>query len=778
MLKAMLFWYAAMQLFALIGLPWAFLWLRHLPSRGYALAKALGLLLAGFLLWWGGILHLWGVNMAAVLTSAALLFALGLFLARGEWRAWWRWWDDHRRFVLTTELLFAAAFVLWALVRAAQPQIETAGGEKWMEIAFLNAILRSPAMPPHDPWLAGYAISYYYFGYLLMAMPTLLAGLPSTVAFNLANAGWFALAAIGAFGLLYDLLEGERLLAALWSPFLLLVTGNGEGLLEVLHARGLLPAAFWRWLDIRSLESAPTPPFSWLPQRYFWWWQASRVIHDYDPLGRTQEVIDEFPAFSFILGDMHPHLLALPFVLLVVGAALNLWRKPVYDPAALFHGWQVKTGYLFDALALGALGFLNTWDFPIYWGLLAAVLYLRSQRRWKVARLYTLVLIGGMTVASLLLYAPFWIGLRSQAGGLLPNLFNATRWPQFAVVFWPFLIPVGGLVIAAARRAEMGWRQLPGDLLLLLAAAVIAALLFGGLGGRDLVAGFLRGDFAGWGLTAEDVRSALIERLLRSEVALLLAAALVVLGRTLLTAGRRGETMTFIFLLVLLGTGLTFVPEFLYLRDLFGTRMNTVFKFYFEAWALWSLAAAWWMAQAGHGRRWLWGGACLFVATAFLYTPLAVHERAVEHGTPWVLDGAAWMEESHPADWALITWLDGNVEGRPVIAEATVNGGASYTYGGRISAFTGLPAVVGWVGHEHQWRGTPDEAMARASAMERLYTTTDPVEREIILQRYGVAYVIVGEVERQRYDEALLRIWEDYPCLYRYGEVAIYAVNP
>ncbi len=778
MLKSLLLWYLAMQAFALVGIPWAFLWLRRLPSRGYALAKALGLLMSGFLLWWGGILHLWGVSLAAVLASMALVLGGGLYLVRTERRAWWRWWNEHRRFVLTTELLFAIAFLLWALVRATQPQIETAGGEKWMEIAFLNAILRAPAMPPHDPWLAGYAISYYYLGYLLMAMPTLLSGIPATVAFNLANGGWFALAAVGSFSLLYDLLGGEQLLAALWSPFLLLVTGNGEGYLELLHARGLLPPSFWAWLDIRSLNTPPTPPFSWMPQRYFWWWQASRVIHDYDPLGRTQEVIDEFPAFSFTLGDMHPHLLALPFVLLAIGMVLNLWREPIYDPTVLLKGWRTKVGYLLDAVVLGALGFLNTWDFPIYWGLWAVVLYLRSQRRWKVARLYTAALIAVITVISLLLYAPFWVGLRSQAGGLLPNLFNATRWPQFAIVFWPFLLPLVVLVVEAARRAEVGWRRWVGDLLSMLAVVLVLALILGLTGGREFASAFFHGDFAAWGLGVEEVRLALLGRLLQSGLALLLAGALVVLGRSLLTAGRRGETMTFVLVLVLAGVGLTFVPEFLYLRDLFGTRMNTIFKFYFEAWVLWSLAAAWWLARPER-RGWLWVVSLFFVMTGFLYTPLAVRERAVEHGVPWSLDGAAWMEESHVGDWALITWLNDNVDGRPVLAEATVNGGASYTYGGRISAFTGLPAVVGWVGHEHQWRGSPDEAMARAAAMERLYTTSDPAEREAILRRYGVAYVIIGEVERQQYDAALLEQWErDYPCLYRYGDLAIYGVEP
>ena len=87
--------------------------------------------------------------------------------------------------MVSVEALFLLAFAAWAFVRAANP--EAVGTEKPMELAFINAILRSPAFPPHDPWLSGYAISYYYFGYVLVAMLAKTGGTSGGVAFNLGD---------------------------------------------------------------------------------------------------------------------------------------------------------------------------------------------------------------------------------------------------------------------------------------------------------------------------------------------------------------------------------------------------------------------------------------------------------------------------------------------------------------------------------------------------------------------------------------------------------------
>ncbi|MFO7695563.1 MAG: DUF2298 domain-containing protein, partial [Anaerolineae bacterium] len=506
MLVSILTWYLASQCFAAVGLPIAFAALRRLPSRGYATAKALGLLLTGVVFWWGGTLRLWPNNGSAVLASGGLVLATGLLLMRGHWTDTHAWWQRHRQHVLVVEGLFAASIVGWALVRSTQPQLQTAGGEKWMEIAYLNATLRTPFMPPHDPWLSGFAISYYYLGYLLLALVTRVTQISPTIAFNLGNAGWFGLVAIQAYGIVYDMLPGSpddhparrRVCRALVAPVMLLITGNGVGLLEVMHARGLLPASFWRWLDIGRLSEPPQPPFSWIPQRFFWWWQASRTIRDITPWGDPQEVIDEFPAFSFILGDMHPHLLALPFVLIAVTLALHAYtlaRDPRNNPQQgddhapssgftarqwSVAGWVAhlartispsgiarSCGY---AVVLGALGFLNTWDFPIYWALLVGAWVLgrfahtqgspaMGERFRAFFRILWQTVPGAIAlgVLSVVLYLPFWIALRSQAGGILPNLFNATRIQQFTMMFLPLAIPLSSLVIAAARRRSIRW---------------------------------------------------------------------------------------------------------------------------------------------------------------------------------------------------------------------------------------------------------------------------------------------------------------------------------
>ena len=505
-------WYLAVQAFGLAALPLCLRLFQRLPGRGYGLSKPLGLVLAGWVYW---ILGTFGVVRNS---QGSVLLALGFVLAAGVLATARRVSAQHApgvhsphrmaapwRVVVATEVLFAVAYVAWTLVRSRMPRIEPAGGEKWMEIAFLRAILRSDLFPPHDPWLSGFAISYYYFGYVIIAMLTQLSGVPAAVAFNLGISGLFALTCAASYSLVYMLiaLRGERRGAlrgppatgwALLGPLLLTVMGNLESFLEVLHARGIGWAGFWRWLDVGRLAEPPPAlaQGSWIPSRFFWWWQASRVVHDTAPWGGDWEVIDEFPAFSFILGDMHPHVLALPFVLLAIGMALNIyvrrsegpWRGG--SPYRLFAAWPLS-GWetLVYAVCLGGLGFLNTWDFPVYLALVAAAFGLACWRSGEGERLGQIVgkstrLFVGLLAGGVALYLPFWIGLQTQASGLLPNLFNPTRPVQFFVMFAPLLVICTAFVFGQARRAHAKVRRLAAALLLAIACvAVVVALTVG-----------------------------------------------------------------------------------------------------------------------------------------------------------------------------------------------------------------------------------------------------------------------------------------------------------
>ncbi|HMR64380.1 MAG TPA: DUF2298 domain-containing protein, partial [Anaerolineae bacterium] len=385
-------WWLLLFIIGLVGWPLAFSLLRFLPDRGFAWARPVGLLLTGYLLWLGATFRLLQNSTGGVLA------ALGLVLLGGWW--WHRqqvkagqsepilvWLKREWRYALSVELLFTVAFLGWVFYKAYNPNIETAGGEKWMEIAFINGILRSDYFPPKDPWLSGFGISYYYFGYVMMAAITRLSGIVSTTAFNLYIPALFGMTLVGALGLVANLVtlyqqsrsttpdqpptEQTNRLAylslgiGLLGALLVGLLGNLTGLLEVLHKRGLLAPEFWAWLDLRDLREPPVPSESWIPDRFIWWWRGSRVLTDYNLLGQEQEVIDEFPFFSFLLGDVHPHVLSLPFVLLVTALALNLLisaDRPKIEPpspglagqlkARLQNAWQELT-----AATGGATGF-------------------------------------------------------------------------------------------------------------------------------------------------------------------------------------------------------------------------------------------------------------------------------------------------------------------------------------------------------------------------------------------------------------------------------------
>ncbi|MBN1954154.1 MAG: hypothetical protein JW900_03790 [Anaerolineae bacterium] len=813
-------WYLVLQLFGLAALPLTLRLFRHLPGRGYAFARPLGLLVGGWLFWLLLILG-WLPNSAgAVLAALVLLAVLGAVLwispplraADGESGS--KQFAIPWRHILAVEILLAVAFAAWCGVRAHMPRIETAGGEKWMEIAFLNAILRAPRFPPHDPWLSGFAISYYYFGYLMTAMLAKLSAVPATVGFNLGIASLFALTCSGAYGLVYALLAAKDRHKALWGgllgPLTIALTGNLEGLLEVLHARGLFSAAFWQWLDIRSINGPPPSlaQGSWMPSRFIWWWQASRVLHDYWPWHTAAspaeiEIIDEFPAFSFLLGDMHPHLLSLPFVLLALALALALlkkpeaWRPERWNFSLPLSPWEL----FFYALCLGGLAFLDvSSDLVVYLFVVmgAAFIATRSVQPQLTWRTLVPLLVTALVLAvgGVLLYLPFWLGYQSQVSGLAANLFNGTRLPQFLVMFAPILFPAVVIAVREACQRRVNWFDIAtwalGLLLALLIFLIIAG--FASPQGRQYIDAWRNGEpipgLAHVPNAAEMIVARLRQRLLAPWTPLALAALLATSILSILkpwpTAAQsktRRPEADFVLLLIVTGALLTLTVEFVYVRDNFGTRMNTVFKFYFQAWVLWGIAAAYGLNRMLAIRR-PWavaasGIALLLVIAGLVYPALAIPTRAREYGASPTLDGAAYLYQHHADDMAAIEWLNENVAGIPVILEAPADHGGAYRYEGRVSAFTGLPTVLGWAGHQHQWRGDYAEPARREPHIEAIYASSDIPTTLALLEQYDIRYVYVGPVERARYPISGIENFAAFLTpVYSAGDVVIYQYLP
>ena len=878
---AVLSWWIVIQVLGLAVWPMVTRWLRWLPDRGYMLAKPIGLLFVSYGLW---LLATFGVvqnTTGGIIVVIVVVAALSMWAyARGKQQpprgapreagsTLLETLREHRQLIGAYEVLFAVALIGWVIFRAHNPDISTT--EKPMELAFFNAINRSTTFPPHDPWLSGYAIAYYYFGYVMMSLLHQISGVSIGTAFSLSNAFWFALSAASAFGVAANLIlafaqskhpkrmpseqsgpeqeskdarvitHSERsaaqsksaqvaaIIFGILGAVLLVLMGNFEAPLEVAHANNVGSPEFWRWLDIQDINTPAVqnpPDVPWYSPRSSWWgwgWRASRVIHDYPPdaispplaavkgippaPGSTdQELIDEFPQFSFILGDMHPHVLALPFALLMMGLALNLYRGAARgEIVSLWSGARRAPWWPLYALAVGSLSFLNTWDFPIYAFVLIAALALGNWRagnfKWLDSGVDLIVLgIGGFVP-----FIPFYRGFSSQAAGLAPNLYNGTRFPQFFVMFGPFLI-VGfmfGLVLfieaVKARRVKavpfLGQATLGGVGVLAVLTVAMGVLSFVVMlvseRARSLVEN-VSNSLAARGLSLGDHALA---RLSDPWIPLLLAVALVAIGllwrarrpRALNTEGsivcEGDSSLDFGLLLYAIGLLLTLGTEFAFIIDSFGYRMNTVFKFYYQAWALWSVASAFgaYYLLAGSerikpiGRVIVSAVIVVVLILGLMYPVMALQTGTVGGGETPTLDALAATGQTTPDEYAAVQWFNQFVPDAPVILEAP---GEEYNAStSRISTWTGLPTVVGWAGHEAQWRGSYEIQGPRVDAVKEVYSTSDLARALVLLNQYAVRYVVVGPNELGQYSpQALAKFARALPVAFQQGTVTIYQV--
>lgn len=801
---SVLIWWLLLQVIGVLALPLVLKLCRFLPDRGYGFARQAGLLLSGYLFW---ILVTLGVlqnTTASIVLVLLLMGAASAFLWAREGREMLAALRERKRLIVATEALFFLSFVAFAVFRAYNPEI--AATEKPMEFGFINAILRSRTFPPRDPWLSGYSISYYYFGYVIVAMLTRLSGLASDVTFNLAGITLFALTVNGAFSLVYNLVQAylERrtqlvqatekvvswvsILTGLFGSLLVALMGNLEGVFELVRARGGGSEALWSWLDVKDLHATP-PSTTWYPDDGWWWWRASRVIHDRNAAGQSIEVIDEFPFFSFLLGDNHPHVLALPFVFLALALALNLLLslgKPEQAPSTEPKGngllarmlgaiRAIWAGGPYDlllwALLLGSLGFLNTWDYPIYLGIFVLVYAIRRQSEY--ARLgwgwITDVIQMGivMLALGLLFYLPFYVSFRSQAGGFGSVGAIKTRWHQYLLMLGVSLYLVASLLVALLfryARSSPEERRLPP-----LALAFGAALLLF----------FLLALAKGW-WTAAGISAFLS-----------LAVILLIWGGRLEMQGERPAarlepSSLFALLLAIMGLALTVSVEFVYLKDTFDSRMNTVFKFYYQAWVLTGIAAAYgtfYVTQklkdsGGPARAGLvlWGlVGVILVGTGLSYTVAATISKANGFRGQPTLNGTRYVEQYRKDDYDAIQWLRAHAPDDAVMLEAP---GGSYSEYNWVSAHTGIPTLLGWGGHELQWRGNYDEPGKREPEIEAIYRETDVARVSALLDKYSIDYVYVGRLEQEKYrlNQPMIRKFDRIMTrAYENGSVTIFA---
>lgn len=512
-------WYLTIQLLGLIFLPYTLAMFKRLPDRGYAFGKALSIVIISFIIWIAAYLHILPNSRWAIILIVVLLAAGSLFLF------WRRRQDilgfirDNWKIILATEAIFLIAFISWGVVRAFNPNILYS--EKFGDFGYVNAIMRSEYFHPHDHWLSGFPLKYYYFGHLMMATLTKLTGIVSSVSYNLSLALVFALTCTGAFGIVYNLVKlikgstrtaiGFGMVAAVF----LVVLGNLEGFLEVLYSNSFESEDFWSWVGINELETSgqyqPYDSQHWYPDRGWWWWHAARVIIVKNAAGQYLDyTINEFPFFSFTLADLHGHLMTLPFALLNLALCLEFLISPIkLGIAWLMRNWLK---IIVCAICLGALMFINSWDFFTYALLFAVAMIVGEYMRRKGFSFSTLFNAGitwlALAIVTIIIYLPaFQImfstsgHLAETAGGgfiLQPYGGMDTRYFHFFLFWGPFLFITVSYILAQAWHTLRGGK-IPGwAILLAICIPLLPLIVWGPTVNWTYIENLHKPDYATW----------------------------------------------------------------------------------------------------------------------------------------------------------------------------------------------------------------------------------------------------------------------------------------
>jgi YYY domain-containing protein len=630
------------------------------PDRGFGLSKIAGILLLGSIVWVGAWAGLPVLNPSASWIIAALIACTAVAALRPRVAALQAFLRGSGARWLACEATWLIAFGLFLVLRAMNPAI--AGGEKFMDFSFFNSAIRATGLPPPDPWLSGHGLNYYFFGYVTWAAVARMLPAPAAVSYNLAMASVPAAVAAGVFSVTLALTRRSGL--AVGSAAGVVCLGNLAGAAQV----GALGGPF----DI---------------------WRPTRVIPG---------TINEFPFFSFLWGDLHPHVLAMPNLVLFVGLAYAWYEQGRR---------AVPSRALAAALGVSAgVGIATSiWDLAPIGTLLTAVAV------WRV-----------------------WRGdVRTTATDALIVLASA-----LAIV-----LPAAAALNTGGVHIGLATLHSPlGDLLLVQGAWMLPSVIL------LCLRAWQRNDHVGTSCAG----------------AVALAAGLLVHSATagLLTGL---ATMSWIealraddpFPWLPIATAFTMLmtAEYIYVDDAYGRaleRMNIVFKLHLHAYLL--LGLGWgfcclelWRQRSTRTRLALVASLAALALPAAVYPVGAVGQRIREAATRgFGLDGTRYLQVDHPGDFDLIGFINRTIVGHPVVVEAT---SASYSYGARVSANTGLPTILGWAGHERLWRRSPASAIdiaKRADAVRVLYEGNAAQARNVIAE-YQPRYIVVGDYERRLY---------------------------
>jgi YYY domain-containing protein len=758
-------WYVSISILGWVMYPITRIGFKGLKYKGWAISRVIALILLTFVVWILGSIGI-AVDRTTILLGILFLSGISGILFLSEKSAIIEEINLNMTHILVFEIFSLVFFVFFLLIRIGNPDLwhPYKGGEKPMDFAYFNAVLKSVKFPPYDPWYSAGYINYYYWGFLIAAVPTKLLGIVPSVAYNLILPSFFSFTAMAAYCIGINLAKyktnhsQKRFIDEIWfgvfSAIFLLFFGNlgtvkmfFQGFLR-LAENNIAFSSETAFNGIRAFIFGIKEFFNRGGFNYYpgdWYWIPSRAI--------PGEPITEFPYFTFLYGDPHAHLFALPITLISLAWTISLLaEKMLYQK-----NWMFYVKIFIGAIIIGSLRPTNTWDYPVSLTiacvgiLFTYIRYGTPKEKWLpgVSKKIRQILIAVISVLvfgflSYYLYNNFskwfgqgyasielWKGDKTPIGSYLMHwgffYFIIMSWTINETIKWMKETPLSDLNKFYPQRKPI---------FIFLSLLIIALVILSIIGIEISV----------------------------------LTIPLIAFFFILILMKKYSDKEKLVFSLTCIGLGLTLIVELVVLSGDIG-RMNTVFKFYLQAWTCLSLSSAWYFFEIIKNSK-NWNSKFLFywrIVTAILFVSVllfpiiaSVDKIAdrIPSLVPTTLDGMEYMRFSTynenseildlSQDYELIRWMQENISGTPTIIEANV---PEYRWGNRVSIYTGLPTVIGWNWHQRQQRviNPSDWVFNRVNDVSNFYSDTDVNNALKIIDKYNIEYVVIGQLEKAIY---------------------------
>jgi YYY domain-containing protein len=777
----------------------------NLPDKGYPVSRIAGMALLAFFAWFFANLGV-SYSRIEIIVIWGIIAIIGLLFAikqkeelKKELKLYWKYY-------LFIEVIFLVVFIAGLLIRFGNPDLWhiSKGGEKPMDFAYLNAILKSETFPPYDPWFSGGYLNYYYFGFVLVGTLVKLLGITPSFAYNLILPTLLAILVVGGFSISWNIYLSNNRKRENEKPISPWIVGTAGGsFLAIFGNMGMIQMLLVGFSKLGALNANLTfdsgkffQKIGWGIQGFFlsisgqqlpyylsdYYWWPGRVIR---AIGET-EPITEFPFFTFVYADPHAHYFSLSLATLIMAISLSLifyFKKQ----SKILPNFGIKI--IFAGIVIAMIYMTNTWDYPVYLTLTGVALffgiikfynpslikkdikYIDTLEKFLVA--FTSLLVLYLSYKAAVYFYDYWniagySSLKPWTGQTTSISNYLTHWGLFIAIITSWLIWETKLWLIDTPAQyilvlkENMWAVIGIPLLSLV--AILALWLVGGVK-------------IAWIVIPLGVWIVLLLFLKKNSVSKQIG---------LFLAGSALFLTLMVEVIVLDG-------------DI--ARMNTVFKFYLQAWTLFSIASALalgWILSISHSwkRHWQKLFNVLMIALLFLSmlfpiigTSAKIKDR-MSMEAPNTLDGMEYMltasyydqdqQIDFDEDYRLIQWMQQNIEGTPHIVEAQIH---EYYWGGRISIYTGLPTVLGWNWHQRQQRGILQDAEVwqRAADLENFYNSLDKTFVETFIEEYDIQYIVVGKLERAFYEANGIdkfSLWSGnlWKLVYQDGQTALYQV--